>query len=297
MDHLAAYARMCLIEDIGNTVQHFLTSLHGKLSERLRDLAFCRQRLRHLEMTLDLALADDPALADTPQTLELSPYSPAPSTESFWDAIRQSTTTRVVLPGGETDLERAAGRFLASLNALQWSHLDQALQDQVLGPCEGLHRACASTADLVRSLAAPLVEEAARALGTHLPVTDVAQVEFDMAAASAGVGPTARGYLESAVPLIKHCGQGREHAYVLVPASDAGKAYAEAIHDALPSLHVVRAAGEAELMFCRDHGPLSVEDLDRTLRSCRKAYEELSTVPQVSPHARFDILDWVPLAP
>ena len=65
-----------------------------------------------------------------------------PSTESFWDAIRQSATTRVVLPGGETDLDRAAPRFLAGLSGAESGALDQALQDGVLGPLGGLHRAC-----------------------------------------------------------------------------------------------------------------------------------------------------------
>ena len=37
--------------------------------------------------------------ADTTLGLEVSPNSPVPSTESFWEAIRQSATTRVVLPG------------------------------------------------------------------------------------------------------------------------------------------------------------------------------------------------------
>jgi hypothetical protein len=33
------------------------------------------------------------------------------------------------------------------------------------------------------------------------------------------------------------------------------------------------------------------------LRPYRPAYEEAVLVPQASPHARFDILDWVPLDP
>jgi hypothetical protein len=42
---------------------------------------------------------------------------------------------------------------------------------------------------------------------------------------------------------------------------------------------------------------LSAEDLHRSLRPFRAAYEEAVLVPQASPQARFDILDWVPLDP
>ena len=50
-------------------------------------------------------------------------------------------------------------------------------------------------------------------------------------------------------------------------------------------------------MFCREQNGLTIEDLDRILRSCRAAYEDAAGTPQSSPHARFDIQDWTPLDP
>jgi hypothetical protein len=50
-------------------------------------------------------------------------------------------------------------------------------------------------------------------------------------------------------------------------------------------------------MFCREQAELSLEDLERIVRSCRAAYEEAIKLPQSSPHARFDIQDWMPLDP
>ncbi len=296
MDHLSAYARQCLVEDLGAALQQVLAALDGKLHEGLRDLSFCRQRLRHLQVTLETgAVGDDD---ETVHGLEASPNSPLPSTESFWEAIRQSGTTRVVLPGGETDLDRAARRFLASLGVAEWGALDQALQDGVLGPLGGLHRACTSSADLMRGLAAPLLEQAAACLGSHLPVTDVAQVEFAMAQATGGdVGPQAERYYRSAAPLVgSPAGEGQT-SFLLIPAGEQGKAYGEASQRVMSGLHVVRVPGQADLMFCREQGPLGADDLERVLKPCRAAYEESATVPQVSPHARFDILDWMPLAP
>jgi hypothetical protein len=296
IDHLAAYARQCLAEDLGTAVQQFLASLEGKLHERLRDLWFCRQRLRHLQMSLEAGTADDED--EPPHSVETSPNSPLPSAESFWEAIRQSATTRVVLPDGETDLERAAGRFLGALGAAPWDLLDQALQDGVLGPLGGLHRACTSSADLMRSLAGPLLEQAAACLGSHLPVTDVAQVEFARVEDDGGdVAAQARGYFASAAPLVASRAGAGQHGFLLIPAGDTGKAYGEAVARVLPGLQVVRVPGQADLMFCREQGPLSFDDLERMLKPCRAAYEETVPLPQVSAHARFDILDWVPLAP
>ena len=40
-----------------------------------------------------------------------------------------------------------------------------------------------------------------------------------------------------------------------------------------------------------------LEDVQFLMNPCRKAYEETAIMPQVSPHSRFDIIDWLPLDP
>jgi hypothetical protein len=220
------------------------------------------------------------------------------SAESFWEAIRQSRTTRVILPGDEQDLERAAQGYLASLTPEQWGQLDQVLQDQVLGPLGGLHRGCISCSDLVRTLGVPLVEEAAQFLGTCLPVTDVAQVEIEVAGGrNDSLVKRAKMYFNQATPVPAEPKEANPRSYLLIPASDFGKRYGEEVAQAIPGLRIVRVPGQADLMFCREREAFSIEDLDQVLQPCRHAYDKVVSVPQASPHARFDILDWLPLAP
>src|SRR5262249_37782805 len=105
IDHLAAFARQCLVEDVASAVQYFYTCLRGRLNDRLRDLSFCRQRLRHVQETLETPPEEDD-LADVTLSPEMTPSpSPVPTTETFWESIRQSATTRVVLPEDEENLE------------------------------------------------------------------------------------------------------------------------------------------------------------------------------------------------
>jgi hypothetical protein len=84
---------------------------------------------------------------------------------------------------------------------------------------------------------------------------------------------------------------------LLIPASDSGKLYGEQAQQVLPDVHLVNVPGQADLMFCREQNGLSLEDLERILRACRPAYDESATVPQSSPHSRFDVQDWMPLDP
>jgi hypothetical protein len=262
------------------------------------------------------------------------------STESFWESIRESATARVVLPEGVKDLEQAAHRFLDTLTAEQWTQLDQVFQDQVLALRDGLQKALLGSSDLSRHLVAPLINQAVTCLGSHLPITDVAQVEFTLQEQPQNgylddLNKRMEKYFARAASLLRHpthkrrsgvhqvvaVGAGgppeepqseqdganaakaepppdnREHCFLLIPASEAGKRYGEQAQQVLPDLHLVNVPGQADLMFCREQAELSLEDLERLLRACRPAYDESIMVPQASPHARFDIQDWMPLDP
>jgi hypothetical protein len=317
VDHLAAFARQCLSEDISGAVRHFFQLLHGRLSERLRDLAFSRQRLRHLQESLEVPILDANAYTDcAPGDDSTLCPSPLPSPEAYWEAIQESRTTRVVLPNGETDLERAGQRFLTTLTPEHWLNLDQVLQDQVLGPLGGLQRALVSGSELMRILGEPLVNQTAALLGELLPITDVAQAILESSGQAGSPRPISAAEalpckfcLDSASPLVRTDPQlpavktSGEKAtpptfdFLLIPASEAGRRYGEEAKNTFPPLHLVTVPGQADLMFCREQNYLTVDDIQKLLQPCRSAYEEASVTPPTSPHARCDICDWVPLNP
>jgi hypothetical protein len=86
-------------------------------------------------------------------------------------------------------------------------------------------------------------------------------------------------------------------SFLLIPASEAGKAFGEHARRAIPDLQLVNVAGQADLMFCREQIGLRIEDLEEFLAPCRNAYHALCLSQQSSPHSRFDITDWTPLDP
>jgi hypothetical protein len=183
------------------------------------------------------------------------------------------------------------------LNLEQWTQLDQSLQDGVLTALGGLHAACVGSGDLLRTLAQPLIEQASGSLGELLPVTDVAQVEFSAAAAAGSdIRDRVEAYFADAAPLIPGSSE-YQSCFLLVPASEAGKEFGEEAKLAKPALNLVRVPGQADLMFCREQGQLTIEELQRVFKQCRAAYEEVAPVPTLSPHSRFDIVDWTPLDP
>ena len=310
LDNLSAYARQRMAEEILWAVRYFYVGLGAKLAERGRDLGFCRQRLRHLQEHIESGPGDGDEELGSLRTEFTLARSPLPSTESFWEAIRQSATARVVLPDAEQDLERAAIRFLQSLTPEQWVNLDKELHERILVQRGGLNGACTQSGDLSRILAVPLMTEAIQILSEHLPIMDVAQIlanEFGLTCdagallnptANPKLGDQARTYLDRAAPLVSTKQDNeRQQAFLLVPASPAGKALGEAVRNVVPEIKLVRVPGQADLMFCREQGFLGVEELRQLLRSSRKAYDAVVGSPPTSPHSRFDIVDWVPLDP
>ncbi len=343
IDHLAAFARQCLAEDTLSAVQQFYGFLQGRLADRLRDLSFCRQRLRHLQETLAESTGETSTSSNPSADEYFSPsngngvveHSPTPvlSTESFWASIRESATARVVLPDGVKDLEKAARRFLETLTVDHWTQLDQAFQDQVLSQRDGLQKALLGTTDLLRHLMTPLITQAVHCLGNHLPTTDVAQVEFSVedskspASNASDLHERIRRYYVSASPPLRTTRNKRrsgvyeavgaggppldqtpvlpepvpyfkeDRCFLLVPASESGKRFGEEAQRVLDDLQLVNVPGQADLMFCREQSDLSIEDLDRILTASRAAYRDAASVPHSSPHARFDIQDWMPLDP
>jgi hypothetical protein len=307
LDKLARFAHLRLADELVGAARQTYSQLIGKLSDRLQILGFCRQRLRHLHENLDQPPRDDEDLAGTLASNgdRTMGRSPMPTAESYWENIRQSETARVVLPGGQEDLEQAALRFLQDLKPEQWLQLDRELHEKVLEPQGGLNGACMN-GDLTRQMAVPLLEGTTQFLNHHLPIMDVAQiikteVEEGESALSDAANDTLRdqtnNYLaRSASPWRNKHGH-RQHQFLLVPASNAGKGLSESITHLFPGLRLVRVPGQSDLMFLSEQGGLTFDELKTLLKPGRAAYEATAGSPLSSPHARFDVVDWLPLEP
>jgi hypothetical protein len=308
LEKLAHYGHLRLAEELISAAKQAFNQLAGKLADRLRDLGFCRQRLRHLQESLDRPAHDgDEDLNGTHAGAgdRTQGRSPLPSAESFWDTIRETQSARVVLPNGQSDLEQAALHFLQNLNPDQWLQLDSELHEKVLEPQGGLHGACMN-GDLTRQMVVPLLEGSTQFLNQHLPLMDVAQIiksEVESGESclsddgTASLRQQTQDYLDRAAAAWVNKRGKHRHEFLLIPASTAGKGLSESVVDLFPELKLVRVPGQSDLMFLCEQGCLTYEELGPLLRSCRAAYEAAAGSPLSSPHARFDVIDWLPLEP
>jgi hypothetical protein len=287
LDQVRAFARVRLQEDLGDATTKFYRALRGRVEDRLRDLLYCRTRMELLVQAMESPLSSLPSSSDTPIAL---------SEESLQQTLHPTNTLNVVLPAGETHIERSAKKVVASVRPQDVQRLEVALQKLVLEPRGGLMSLCVLNADMSRTLVAPMVEQTTAFLSDLLPVTDVTEVEVSTSRArKMDAAARIQEYHALAVP---PCGPESEgQTFVLVPDTDSGKSFAAVVKKTVPAALTIPVGGSAtDLMFCREHGNLRPEEVAALLAACQPAYYQAIASPLTAPHARYDITEWLPLS-
>jgi hypothetical protein len=288
LDQLRTYARTRLQEDLADATARFYRVLRARIEDRVRELSYCRTRMEQVIQSLESPLMNLPASSETPVSM---------SEEALQQTIRPTNTLQVVLPSGETHIERSAKKIVAEVQPEDIDRLEVALQKLVLEPRGGLTALCSLNADMFRTLVAPMIEQTTAFLGDLLPSTDVTEVESSAARAKK-VELSARileYYTRSAPPVGEP--DTDEQTFVLVPESDSGKGFADEVKKAVPSALTIYVNGAAtDLMFCREHGCLRTDELVSLMSACVPAYYQSLANANTAPHARYDVTEWMPLS-
>jgi len=235
---------------------------------------------------LESPLMNLPAHADSEVAL---------SEEALQQTLHPTNTLQVVLPSGENHIDRSAARVLKTVKPQDVVRLEHALQKLVLEPRGGLTGVCGINADLLRTLLAPMIEQTTAFLGDLLPITDVTEVEMSTSRAiGVDVVARVRDYNHRARPPWESTAE--ERTFVIVPDSEPGKEFAAVVRRALPTALIIRVQGAAtDLMFCREQARLRPAEVFALMSACQPAYYQALASPQTSPHARFDVGEWMPL--
>lgn len=287
VDQLRAFAHVRVQEDLADATAKFYRALRGRLEAYLHELANCRSRLDQLVRTLENPLLRLPPSSDTPVSI---------SEEALQQTLHPTNTFRVVLPGGERQFEESARRFARSLQPQDLDRLESALHKLVLEPRGGLIALCQMNADMTRTLFGPLVEQATAFLSDLLPQTDVTEVEASAAAArNLDLAGRIAEYHRRAAPVAGRPGAD-EQTLVLVPDSAPGRNYASLVQRTLAGVQTIPVADDPTgLLFCREHGYLTVDELLGLLANCRPFYQQSLANPHTAPHSRYDVAEWIPL--
>ncbi|HMP15595.1 MAG TPA: tubulin-like doman-containing protein [Gemmatales bacterium] len=141
LEAVTQFTRNRLAEYTLRSVETVYRLLAARISEFQRDLKFCGQRLKQLEHSLINVDADQDLTSASMESLGGNPSGFSSSQMSSSQVLRDAAmvlASRIVLPDGQSDLEQAATRFLATIPPHAWGELDLYLQENVMKPMGGL---------------------------------------------------------------------------------------------------------------------------------------------------------------
>lgn len=300
LESVTKFSRDRLAEYTLRSIEVVYRTLAGRIDELLRDLKFCSQRLKQLEVSLMTAASEQDLTSANMESLGGKPSGYSSSQMSSSQILRDAAmvlASRIVLPDGQTDLEQAATRFLANVPEKAWTELDLYLQENVMKPMGGLFTLCMNNSDLSRALNGPLLQGTAAYLDQHLEVTDVCQAELSTAEMlGVDLAAQTKVFHHLATPSIasKTAGES-ESDFLLVPSTEAGKQFTALATKTLDKLKVIPISVVTDIFICREQASLTLADIQQMVQLCKDDYEQNKSSLISSPHARMDTQDWLPL--
>lgn len=265
LELLRVYAKtryQCLIL---RHINRLYVSLRGQLSDQIREVGFCRQRLTELS-----------GLLEPKSTADLSPMA---------------AFEKLLLPPECHTIADVVERLNERLSQDDVVAFDKVMQPIIHDQYRALLTVCMGPSNLVRTLAPIMVHEAEAFLGKL--VQDEARTELEIAdPQDAADAETLRGAFELAAPSRGKISEPAEIAVAAFPATPSGRLFKDLARTALPGVQLIDSRDGDDITFYRETQQISLQDLQQYGSVAQEAYRSCCAVDPVSLHSRTDVPGW-----
>jgi serine/threonine protein kinase len=259
-----------LLEQVGD----FYVSLRGLLTDQLREVDFCRERLRELAAKFAEVTANGQAHRRV--------QAPQPQ-------------GRVLLPETCRTLDEAVSQSVARCTPEDVVELDRNVQQVLKAQFRALVHICMAPASLLREVAPAVQAEAEAFLDTRLEGADVIEMYL---AATAGESEEAASdslvdAFEEARSDLTLSSPTEEVCLVALPPSPHQEKFRNLVRDAL-RIEAPVADSADEILLYRERWFASPWEIKQLAREAREIYEQCRKLEHLTPHCRMDIAEWQP---
>jgi hypothetical protein len=260
-----------------NQLNGLYVSLRGLLSEQMREIGFCRQRLSELA---DLFSTSNGAV-------ELVPAA-----------------GQCLFAGGATDLAKAVGQLVNTVNSADLQALDQQIQSMVRKQFRALVHVCTASSSVIRNVAPAMQDEAEAFLAERqadMNVTDMFRAQHKSTKSGDSSADAVKENLARTFDLADAklaVSSGTEVCILAVPPGPGEETFRALAKMAVPDMALTPATASDEILFYRELVGFALTDLRQLGSPGREAYHQMTKRDQFSAHSRIDITDWraVPVA-
>jgi serine/threonine protein kinase len=277
LELLKQYAKARYHSLLLHQINRLYVSLRGHLSDQLREVGYCRQRLGELAGLL-------------------KPAGPEPALE------KSRRDVQTLLPGGCRTLDEVIERVETNVTPADVIELDKLVQALIRQHYHALVQVCMGASNVVRALAPAMVRVAEKFLEPRFQGTSVADLflrqKADGSDPGADAGKDLERFYEEAMPqLVTPTDGGNEIALAVVPDDERGKELQALIADRLPHVRVLPSGQWDELIFYRERVLPAVPPSDHLGPAAREAYRQRLAADASAVHCREDVTEWQPAAP
>lgn len=293
LELLKAYPKCRYQSIILAHINHLYVALRGHLSDQIREVGFCRQRLEELA-----GLFKEPS-----QSSKAAKQPPKMQHEE------------ALLPPGCEDLHEASAKLAEGVGPEDLPAFDEHAQALIKQEYRALVQICLGPSHVVRELAPLLLREAEAFLEPRLQGSNVAEMFLQRCSIGADTGeeekldPLANGKAEDAgqrdlarkalakavalaAPRVGAGDGVAEHAVVVLPDGPESAAFEELVKEVLPDVQIVPSPRCDEVIIYREKVPLTYANLEQTGGVAQEAYRQKCAVDPGSLHTREDIEAW-----
>ncbi len=251
-------------------------SLRGHLSDQIREVGYCRQRLGEL----------------------LGLLQPGAAMKRLVGGAGE----RALFPAGCIDLKDAVDQLNRSITPNDLLAFDNQVQQWITAQCQALLEICMGSSGMVRTLAPALLQEAESFLGARLHGTSVAQMYLSRKRASQheSTDPMIVADLEQclhdATPGIGLPNDGNEVRIISFPNDNSGAQLQQLMQRRPGPLKTLLCERHEEIIFYRELINLQWNDLEQFGPIAREAYERRNVADPSALHTREDVFEWQVIA-
>lgn len=251
-------------------------SLRDHLSDQMREIGFCRQRLSELadlirDRSPDLGLVERP-LAPT-ASLSVDLY---------------------LFPNNRVDLLSALKQVEERLTAADELAFDQRIQTVLRRQFGALVQVCMASSSMLRMLAPLLQDEAQAFLEDYLEeasVVDMYLARNDGREEGQLLKGLRKAY-DRAAPPLHGAARGKHLCLVSLPSSTTGGPFRDTLRHVTADARILLSHRSEEIFLYREYFQLALTDLEQFGPLAKEAYLQRLAADPNCLHSRGDITDW-----
>ncbi len=251
--------------------------LRGHLSDQIREVGFCRQRLGELLRLLQ------PAAFLAPQQA---------------GAATAGSAERALFPPGCVDLPSAVEQLIQSVTFEDLVCFDVRMQEWIQTHCQALLQVCMGSSSTVKNLVPAMLHEAEIFLGERLQGASVAEMYLTGQRALHGdaapdmIADDLQRCLDEATPAFGRIRDGNEVTIVSFPNCAEGLELKAILQERFKDGKILLTDAQDEMLFFHDIVSMQWKDLDQLGPIAAEIYQARCAADPSSLHTREDVFDW-----